>query len=88
MSLFGSLFSGVSGLTAQSQAMGMISDNVSNVNTVAYKGATARFSTLVTRSAASATFSPGGVRAGTAYEIGEQGLIQGSNSPTDVAIDG
>ena len=39
MSLFGSLFSGVSGLTAQSQAMGMISDNVSNVNTVSYKGA-------------------------------------------------
>lgn len=88
MSLFGSLFSGVSGLTAQSQSMGMISDNVSNVNTVAYKGADVRFSTLVTRSAASATFSPGGVRAGTAYDIGEQGLIQSSNSPTDVAIDG
>ncbi len=29
MSLFGSLFAGVSGLSAQSQAMGMISDNVS-----------------------------------------------------------
>ena len=39
MSLFGSLFSGVSGLNAQSRAMGMISDNVANVNTTAYKGA-------------------------------------------------
>jgi len=88
MSLFGSLFSGVSGLAAQSQSMGMISDNVSNVNTVAYKGAVAQFSTLVTRSEGSATFSPGGVRAGTLYEIADQGLIQASNSPTDVAIDG
>ena len=58
MSLFGSLFSAVSGLTAQSQAMGMISDNVSNVNTVSYKGAAAQFSTLVTRSAASADLQP------------------------------
>ena len=39
MSLFGSLFSGVSGLNAQSRAMGMISDNIANVNTTAYKGA-------------------------------------------------
>jgi flagellar hook protein FlgE len=65
MSLFGSLFSGVSGLTAQSQAMGMISDNVSNVNTVSYKGAAPKFSTLVTRSAAVSTYSPGGARANT-----------------------
>jgi flagellar hook protein FlgE len=88
MSLFGSLFSGVSGLTAQSQAMGMISDNVSNVNTVSYKGAAPKFSTLVTRSAAVATYSPGGARANTLYRIDHQGLLQSSNSPTDVAIDG
>ena len=84
MSLFGSLFSGVSGLTAQSQAMGMISDNVSNVNTVSYKGAAPKFSTLVTRSAAVSTYSPGGARANTSYRIDQQGLLQGSNSPTDV----
>ena len=35
MSLFGSLFSGVSGLNAQSRAMGMISDNIANVSTTA-----------------------------------------------------
>jgi flagellar hook protein FlgE len=88
MSLFGSLFSAVSGLTAQSQAMGMISDNVSNVNTVSYKAAEAQFSTLVTRSAASATYSPGGAQAKTLYRIDQQGLVQASHSPTDVAIDG
>jgi len=88
MSLFGSLFSAVSGLTAQSQAMGMISDNVSNVNTVSYKAAEAQFSTLVTRSAASAAYSPGGAKASTLYRIDQQGLVQASNSPTDIAIDG
>ncbi len=88
MSLFGSLFSGVSGLAAQSQAMGMISDNVSNVNTTAYKGAAAEFTTLVTRSAAASRFAPGGVRAGTLNEINRQGLIQNSSSSTDIALDG
>lgn len=88
MSLFGSLFSGVSGLNAQSQAMGMISDNVSNVNTVAYKGAIAQFHTMVTRSGSSSLFSPGGVRSDPLFGIGDQGLIQASGSPTDVAIEG
>ncbi|MCC7166120.1 MAG: hypothetical protein IT565_00990, partial [Rhodospirillales bacterium] len=34
MSLYGALFSGVSGLSSQASAMGAISDNVTNVNTV------------------------------------------------------
>ena len=55
MSLFGALFSGVSGLNAQSRAMGMISDNVANVNTTAYKGAQAQFANMVTRSRGSST---------------------------------
>lgn len=87
MSLFGSLFAGVSGLFAQSQSMSMISDNVSNVNTVSYKGAEAQFSTLVTRSAGVETYSPA-ARASTHYRIDKQGLIQASSSATDVAIQG
>ncbi|MBT5158559.1 MAG: hypothetical protein HOL89_02110, partial [Alphaproteobacteria bacterium] len=31
MSVFGAMFSGVSGLAAQSQAMAMIADNITNV---------------------------------------------------------
>lgn len=88
MSLFGALFSGVSGLTAQSQSMGMISDNISNVSTTAYKGAVADFSSLVTGNANVTTFSPGGVLSNTNYEINRQGLIEPSTSPTDVAIVG
>jgi flagellar hook protein FlgE len=88
MSLFGSLFSGVSGLNAQSRAMGMISDNIANVNTTAYKGASAQFENLVTRSRGSSSYSPGGVRAQSFYTVATQGLIQSSASPTDVAISG
>ena len=36
MSLYGALLSGVSGLRSQSQSLGMISDNLSNVNTPGY----------------------------------------------------
>ncbi len=88
MSLFGSLFSGVSGLNAQSRAMGMISDNVANVNTTAYKGAEAQFASMVTRSRGSSTYSPGGVRVSSFATVASQGLIQSSASSTDAAISG
>jgi flagellar hook protein FlgE len=88
MSLFGSLYAGVSGLNAQSKSMGMISDNVANVSTTAYKGAAAQFAALVTRQAGASSYSPGGVRSLTSYAIANQGLIQATASPTDVAIAG
>ncbi len=88
MSIFGAMFSGVSGLQAQSQALGMIADNISNVNTVGYKGSTARFSTLVTGAATATTFTPGGVQSNTNQLIDKQGLLQSSVSASDIAIIG
>ncbi len=88
MSLFGSLFAGVSGISAQSRSMGMISDNIANVNTTGYKGAEAEFSTLVSGFDNVNVHSPGGVRPHTRYAIQQQGLIQNSDRPTDVAISG
>lgn len=88
MSLFGSLFSGVSGLSAQSRAMGMISDNIANVNTTAYKGTQAQFANLVTGDSSARTYNPGGVRAFASRTVASQGLIQSTASPTDAAISG
>ncbi len=88
MSIYGAMFSGVSGLRAQSQAMGIISDNISNVNTVGYKGSRASFSTLVTQSATQSQYTPGGVRARPLAEFDRQGLIQGSSNPTHSAVIG
>lgn len=88
MSLFGSLFTGVSALTAQSQSMSVISNNIANVNTVGYKRSESVFSSLVTANGRSAQFSPGGVRANAQSTINQQGLLQQSQSTTDVAISG
>src|SRR5690606_19786138 len=88
MSIYGAMFSGVTGLAAQSQALGMISDNISNVNTIGYKGTVARFSTLVTEAASVNHYSPGGVRSAPIQRIDRQGLLQGSASGTDIAIVG
>jgi len=88
MSIFGAMFSGVTGLNAQSQALGMIADNISNVNTVGYKGTVARFSTLVTQAASQTAFTPGGVKSAVAPQIDRQGLLQSSTSKSDIAIAG
>ena len=83
MSLYGALFSGVSALSAQSQAMGMIADNISNVNTVGFKKTQAQFSTLVTSSATQTKYSPGGVTSHANALVDQQGLLQASASTTD-----
>ena len=57
MSIFGALQSGISGLAAQSSAMGAISDNIANVNTIGYKVTNTRFSTLVTKQTTSTLYS-------------------------------
>ena len=88
MSLFASLASGVSGLGAFSSALGMVSDNIANLNTIGYKETRANFSTLVTESSSSTSYSPGGVQALPQSLISRQGLLQSSTSATDLSIDG
>jgi len=88
MSLFASLASGVSGLGAFSSALGMISDNIANLNTIGYKETRAKFSTLVTESSSTSSYSPGGVQALPQSLISRQGLLQSSTSATDLSIDG
>lgn len=88
MSLTSTLNAGVSGLTAQSSAMSMISDNIANVNTVGYKGTDAKFSTLVIDGGVSSDYTAGGVEAKPQALIDKQGLLQSSANGTDLAIDG
>lgn len=88
MSLYGALFSGVSGLASQSSAMGAISDNISNVNTIGYKGTKVNFQTLVTKQVSLTNYSPGGVQSKPRTGVDVQGLLQATNSSTDVALSG
>lgn len=88
MSIFGAMQSGISGLAAQSSAMGAISDNIANVNTIGYKVTSNRFSTLVTKQTSSTLYSPGGVQSRPRQEISAQGLLSSTSSSTDMAISG
>ncbi len=88
MSLYGALYSGVSGLSAESSAMSAISDNITNVNTIGYKETDVNFKTLVTKQVSSSQYSPGGVQAAPQSQIGTQGLLQSTSASTDVAISG
>jgi len=88
MSVFGSLFTAVSGLSAQSQSLGMISNNIANVSTVGYKRTDAAFSDLVTTSGSSTLYTPGSVQARQNQRVNLQGILQQSSSATDLAVSG
>ena len=82
------MFTAVAGLLAQSQAISMISDNIANSNTTAYKDTSARFSSLVTQAPTATTYQPGGVIAHPFTAVDAQGLLQATSSNTDLAISG
>ncbi|HXQ51569.1 MAG TPA: flagellar hook protein FlgE [Stellaceae bacterium] len=88
MSIFGAIYAAVSGLNANSNALGIISDNIANSNTIGYKDTSTDFSTLVTQSGVADDYSPGGVVSQPLYNVAQQGAIQGASSPTDLAISG
>lgn len=88
MGLFGSLFTGVSALGAQSQATAMISNNIANVNTTGFKRSEASFNSLVTTEGRSSRYSPGTVVAKRIQRVDQQGSISQSASSTDASISG
>ena len=88
MSLYSALYAGVSGLSAQSSAMAGVADNITNINTVGYKGVQTEFRTLVTDGRARSNYSAGGVSAAPQAMISKQGLLQASSSQTDIGIEG
>jgi flagellar hook protein FlgE len=88
MSLYGALFTGISGLNANSAALSATSNNIANVNTVGYKSDQAQFSSILTSVATPNSFAAGGVQATRQQNIDQQGLIQSSAASTDLAISG
>ncbi|WP_298675558.1 flagellar basal-body rod protein FlgG [uncultured Sphingomonas sp.] len=89
------------GMLAQQTNVDVISNNIANMNTTAFKRQRAEFQDLlyqqVTRPGSSTsdqTASPAGiqlgagVRTGGVYRINEQGALQQTGNPYDVAIEG
>jgi flagellar hook protein FlgE len=88
MSIYTALRAGVSGLTANSSALAVISDNIANVNTVGYKRGGVDFSALVNAQNSNTTYNAGGVLPLVRQQVTLQGSLEQSRSPTDLAISG
>lgn len=87
MSFFGSMTTAITGIRAQSSALGYISDNIANSQTTGFKRTDANFYDIVT--ASSPNFhQPGAVVAKPGYTNTVQGSVDASQVSTNMAING
>ena len=87
MSLYGIMRTGVSGMSAQSNKLSTVSDNIANVNTTGYKRASTEFSSLILKSG-SGNYDSGAVETDVRYAISDAGHTQFTTSTTDLAVQG
>ena len=91
MGVLSSLYTGVSGLSAQGEALGVIGDNIANANTVGFKASRAEFQDIVSKSLKGIL---GGNQIGRGVKIGAvnpiltQGNVDATEKSTDLAIAG
>ncbi len=89
MSILRSLNTGAAGLRAHSNALGVASDNIANVNTVGFKKSRANFQDVLGRPASAPTPTPGaGSTVGSIQQLWSQGSLLTTDSPTDLALSG
>lgn len=86
-STFGLFNTSVMGMSAQSDALANISENIANSSTVGYKDATTHFLTVLSGFQGSDEFG-GGVTTRSRYAVTAQGALTHTNSATDIAIKG
>ena len=85
------MYSGVSGLRAEGEALGVVGDNIANVNTVGFKAQRAVFEDVLGHSILAGTASalPGsGVRMGDVQQLFTQGSLANTGIATDLALNG
>jgi flagellar hook protein FlgE len=87
MSLFGSMTTAIAGLGAQARALGHVSDNLANSQTVGFKRVDTNFQDLVTQSGPGLHAS-GSVLARPAFTHSLQGTIEQTQNPLGLAIGG
>lgn len=93
MAGFSGLQTGANGLRAHDQAMGVISDNLSNMNTTGFKSSQVVFQDMLSQAIGSSG-ALGANQVGTGSQVGlvnpnfQQGSFSGTSQATDMAIDG
>lgn len=91
MGVLSSLYTGVSGLTAQGEALGVIGDNIANANTTGFKASRAEFQDIISKNLKGIL---GGNQIGRGVKIGAvnpiltQGNVDATDKSTDLAISG
>jgi flagellar hook protein FlgE len=91
MGVSSSLFSGVSGLNANGNAMSVIGNNIANANTIGFKTSRTIFGDLLSSqiSGSGGTSQVGrGVGLSTVDNVFSQGTFENTESNTDLAIEG
>ena len=91
MSILRSLNTGAAGLKSQSDAIGVVGDNIANVNTIGFKRQRAVFEDMLGRSIAGSTSTPEagtGSRMARIEQMWTQGALLTTSSPTDLAVSG
>ncbi len=91
MGLTDALFTGTGGLRALGHGMSVIGDNVSNLNTTAFKGARITFSDIMAQSINTAAGSGQlgrGASIQALFQQFTQGAFESTGNPTDMAIAG
>ncbi|MDY6986678.1 MAG: flagellar hook protein FlgE [Thermodesulfobacteriota bacterium] len=88
--MIGSLFSGISGLTANATAMSAVGDNIANVNTPGYKSSSPSFANILSQSMGGSAANQIGrgvklVGVGTSWSAGS---IETTDNSTDLSIGG
>lgn len=91
MGILSSLYTGVSGLVAQGEALGVVGDNIANANTVGFKASRAEFQDILAKDLKGIL---GGNQIGRGTKIGSvnpiltQGNVDATDKATDLAISG
>lgn len=88
MGLTSAMFTGVSGLLANADAINVIGNNLSNVNTVGYKDSRTLFSDMLSLNVANNSQIGTGVKVQKIDNLFSAGSYESSTSVTDVAIQG
>jgi flagellar hook protein FlgE len=91
MSILGSMFTGVSGLTSSGIAMGIVSDNIANAGTTGFKASRGEFQDIVAlnlKGALGGNQIGRGVSLNAVTPIFTQGVIQHTGRASDLAISG
>ncbi len=88
MSLYGVMRTSTSGMSAQSNRLATVAENVANVNTDGYKRSSCRFSSLLVDSSCGCSYNSGAVETNVRTGVGAQGSLISSDSITDLAVSG